>query len=121
MRMRPAPLGYRMSGRYVMHSTNAAGRYLFNAYPIYLLYLPLIFLWRLACPSLASGLVDSWSSGASKTRVCPYLACCPARSAGDTMITLHGRCSSLTTTAFVVRNAFFALIPYLRLILSDSS
>lgn len=64
--MRPAPwaTACRMSGRYVMHSTNAAGRYLFNAYPIYLLYLPLIFLWRLACPSLASGLVDSWSSGA---------------------------------------------------------
>lgn len=62
---------------------------LFNAYryPIYRLYRPLIFM----APSLPvtgqqrSGLrpANCRLAQASKTRVCPYLACCPAHQPGQ--------------------------------------
>lgn len=70
----PAPLGYRLSDVWSLcDAFDKCRGPLLNAFlPIYLLYLPLI-LWRLACPSLASGLGASlaWRS---KTRVL-FLSC----------------------------------------------
>lgn len=54
----------RISGRYVMHSTNAVGRHSMHTGTLSIDRICPSFLHRLACPSLASGLVASWSFGA---------------------------------------------------------
>lgn len=102
----------RSSGRYVMHSTNAAGRYSIHTCT----YLSTtVSPPHFMAPSLP---VTGQRSGCLLgLLVCSLiLPVVPAHQPGDIMIALHGRCSSLTMTTVVFKTTLLALVPQICLL-----
>lgn len=123
MRLR-RPLASRLSDLWPLCDAfdKCRGRYSMHTY-----YLSIVSPPHFMAPSL---FITGQRFGASwvwrsETHVGALLSCLlSCSSAGNSMIALHGRCSSLTRTNLVARNSLVAVLPYVcptfgRLIIID--